>query len=74
LFFQQARGVGQRILILDNHDDFGGHAKRDEFHTGGKMLLGVGGSINLENPSKYSDVAKDLLSELGVDFKQLKRA
>lgn len=74
LFFQQARGVGQRILILDNHDDFGGHAKRNEFHTGGKMLLGVGGSTNLEYPNKYSDVAKDLLSGLGVDFKQLKRA
>ena len=57
LFFQQARGAGQRILILENHDDFGGHAKRNEFHTGGKMLLGVGGSLNLEFPNRYSDVA-----------------
>jgi len=74
LFFQQARGAGKRILILDNHDDFGGHARRNEFHTGGKMLLGVGGSINLEFPNKYSDVAKRLLRALGVDFKQLNRA
>ena len=29
--------LGARILILDNHDDFGGHAKRNEFHQGGPM-------------------------------------
>ena len=27
-----------RILVLDNHDDFGGHAKRNEFVVGGKLL------------------------------------
>ena len=31
-FYRQAR-PNARILILDNHDDFGGHAKRNEFHV-----------------------------------------
>ncbi|MCL7708393.1 FAD-dependent oxidoreductase, partial [Enterobacter kobei] len=29
-FWQELRGKQQRILLLDNHDDFGGHAKRNE--------------------------------------------
>ncbi|MEC8956593.1 MAG: FAD/NAD(P)-binding protein, partial [Pseudomonadota bacterium] len=29
-FYQQEHGRGKKILILDNHDDFGGHAKRNE--------------------------------------------
>ncbi len=28
-FYREAWGPGARILILDNHDDFGGHAKRN---------------------------------------------
>jgi spermidine dehydrogenase len=31
-FYRTALGAAQRILVLDNHDDFGGHAKRNEFH------------------------------------------
>ena len=27
-FYQQATNDGARVLLLDNHDDFGGHAKR----------------------------------------------
>jgi spermidine dehydrogenase len=56
-----------RILILDNHDDFGGHAKRNEFQAGGRTLLGHGGSQTLQEPSGYSDVVKGLLRDLGVD-------
>ena len=57
-----------RILILDNHDDFGGHAKRNEFEVGGRTLLGYGGSQSLEGPSSYSSVVKMLLADLGVDI------
>src|SRR5262249_42166603 len=32
-----------RILVLDNHDDFGGHAKRNEFRVDGRLLIGYGG-------------------------------
>ncbi|MEH6551773.1 MAG: NAD(P)-binding protein [Pseudomonadales bacterium] len=46
--YRQQMGDDAKILVLDNHDDFGGHAKRNEFNSGGKTLLGFGGSINLE--------------------------
>jgi len=71
LLFQQENGPETRILILDNHDDFGGHAKRNEFSSRGKMVLGVGGSINLEHPENYSRAAKRLLRDIGVDLKRL---
>jgi len=71
-FYQQRMGLDARILLLDNHDDFGGHAKRNEFHEDGRMLLGVGGSVNLENPGDYSDVAKGLLDDLGIDLDAMK--
>lgn len=62
-----------KILILDNHDDFGGHAKRNEFHADGRMLLGFGGSINLEQDS-MSRRARGVLEEIGVDLEKLDNA
>jgi len=56
-----------KVLVLDNHRDFGGHAVRNEFRTGGNMLLGYGGAQALEEPAHYSATSKRLLSELGVD-------
>ena len=68
--YKKQAGDQARILILDNHDDFGGHAKRNEFWADGKMLLGFGGSINLEQYA-LSPGARGLLEEIGVDFKAL---
>jgi len=65
-FFRKSN-PGARILILDNHDDFGGHAKRNEFTIGDRKLLGYGGTFSIESPAPYSAVAKDLIEELGVD-------
>ncbi len=65
---------GARILILDNHDDFGGHAKRNEFQINGKTLLGYGGGQSLENPGHYSDFAKQLLSDLGINLSRFNTA
>jgi spermidine dehydrogenase len=42
--FRQKAGSGAKILILDNHDDFGGHAKRHEFQVNGRMVLSYGGT------------------------------
>jgi len=56
-----------RILILDNHDDFGGHAKRNEFTIGGRTLIGFGGTMLMEAPHTYPAVAKQVISELGID-------
>ena len=58
---------GARILILDNHDDFGGHAKRNEFTHEGRTFVGYGGTFAVESPLPYSAVAKGLLRELGID-------
>ena len=66
-YYRQKIGPDARILILDNHDDFGGHAKRNEFHHAGRMVLSLGGAQNLDNPGNYSDEAGALLRDLGID-------
>lgn len=66
-FYRKQVGPDARILVLDNHDDFGGHAKRNEFWHDGRMHLVNGGTLNVEAPSQYSTVAAGLLWELGVD-------
>jgi spermidine dehydrogenase len=65
-FYRKSAGKNARILILDNHDDFGGHAKRNEFQAGGRTLLSYGGTQSIESPGNYSDVANGLLAELGI--------
>jgi spermidine dehydrogenase len=73
-FFRKSAGKNARILILDNHDDFGGHAKRNEFRVGGRMVLSYGGTQSIESPGKYSDVAKALISEMGVRTEKFYKA
>jgi spermidine dehydrogenase len=68
------RHPSARVLILDNHDDFGGHAKRNEFRPGGRLLLANGGTWSIESPFPYSAEAHGLLSELGVDPPALQKA
>jgi spermidine dehydrogenase len=69
-YYRKRFGVDSRILILENHDDFGGHAKRNEFHQGGQMRLSWGGTMNLEYPM-FSATVFALLGELGVDIDEL---
>jgi len=66
-FYRKHAGPNARILILDNHDDFGGHAKRNEFRVGGRMVLSYGGTQSIESPGEYSEVAAGLIRELGID-------
>jgi spermidine dehydrogenase len=66
-FYRKQAGASSRILILDNHDDFGGHAKRNEFHLAGQMMLINGGTVAIESPFPYSQEAGGLLAELGID-------
>ena len=73
-FFRKRAGENARILILDNHDDFGGHAKRNEFRAGGRTLLSFGGTVAIERPSEYSAVAKGLLRDLGIDTQRFYKA
>jgi spermidine dehydrogenase len=66
-YFRKAAGASARILVLDNHDDFGGHARRNEFRVGGRTLIGYGGTFAIDSPAPYSAVASALVAELGVD-------
>ena len=73
-FYRKAVGNKARILVLDNHDDFGGHAKRNEFKAGNRTLLSYGGTQSIESPGRYSDVAKGLLKDLGIDTQRFYKA
>jgi spermidine dehydrogenase len=70
-FYREAYGSAARILILENHDDFGGHAKRNEFQVGNRLLLGYGGTESLQSPrALFSKTVNRLLRALGVEIKR----
>jgi spermidine dehydrogenase len=71
-FFRSAQ-PGARILLLDNHDDFGGHAKRNEFELDGQLRLLNGGTLLIDSPRPYSAVADGLLKAIGIDVPALAR-
>jgi phytoene dehydrogenase-like protein len=72
-FFRAAR-PGARVLLLDNHDDFGGHAQRNKFRgDDGRLMLMNGGTMSIDSPRPYSAVADGLLRSLGVDPVGLER-
>lgn len=73
-FYRAAAGPKARILILDNHDDFGGHAKRNEFTIGGRLNIMNGGTAGIESPTPYSPVADGLMKTLGIDPEELAKA
>jgi spermidine dehydrogenase len=73
-FFRQNTGKNARILLLDNHDDFGGHAKRNEFRAGGRLLISYGGTQSIESPGRYSKVSKNLLQEIGIQTDKFYKA
>jgi spermidine dehydrogenase len=66
-YFRREAGQNARILILDNHDDFGGHAQRNEFNVGGRLLIANAGTLGIESPFPYSKEARGLMGELGID-------
>jgi spermidine dehydrogenase len=74
-WFYRQRRPNDTILLLDNHDDFGGHAKRNEILVGDRLLLGYGGSEALQSPNAlYSEVARGLLRSLGVEIERFETA
>ncbi|MDH4562022.1 NAD(P)/FAD-dependent oxidoreductase [Pseudomonas sp. BN411] len=74
-WFYREKQPNARILIIENHDDFGGHAKRNEFEAGGRMILGYGGSESFQSPNHlYSGTVNSLLTKLGVDIKRFETA
>jgi spermidine dehydrogenase len=72
-YYRERFGKDARVLVLDNHDDFGGHARRNEFEAGGRLLIGYGGSEALQSPvANFSANAKSLLQELGVEVERFR--
>src|SRR5262249_13713755 len=66
-FYRHAAGPSARILVLDNHDDFGGHAKRNEVTLDGRLVIGYGGSESIDSPQNpLHDSAKGLIRGLRV--------
>ncbi len=72
-FFRQAAGPQAKVLMLDPLDDFGGHAKRNEFTVGGTKMLGFGGTYAIESPEPYSAVARGVVRDLGIDVESFAR-
>jgi spermidine dehydrogenase len=73
-FYRQRRPQA-RVLILDTNDDFGGHAKRNEFEIEGQTLIGYGGTQSIDGPRrKWDAIALGLLKDLGVDLKRFDKA
>jgi len=68
-FFRQRAGKDAKILVLDNHDDFGGHAKRNEFYYKGRTFLSAGGSDYLVNPPTWTRECIGLIDDLGIDWR-----
>ena len=73
-FYQQKHGTDKKILILDNHDDFGGHAKRNEHTIGDNTRISYGGSQTITNPAQANKIVLDLLEDIGVDLERFKTA
>jgi spermidine dehydrogenase len=73
-FYRKAAGRDARILLIDNHDDFGGHAKRNEFTHEGRTFIGYGGTQSIDTPASYSPEAASLLKELSIDTQRFYQA
>jgi len=73
-FYQQEHGKDKKVLILDNHDDFGGHAKRNEHRVGDDTRLIYGGSQTFVSPHARSETTLKLLRDIGVDLDRFKTA
>jgi spermidine dehydrogenase len=73
-FFQEKHGKEKKILILDNHDDFGGHAKRNEHSINGNTRLTYGGSQTLVEPYSRGELILNLFKDIGIDLDRFKTA
>jgi spermidine dehydrogenase len=57
-----------RVLIIDPLEDFGGHAKRNEFTASdGTRLIGYGGSQSMQTPSYFSPAVNKVLADIGIE-------
>jgi len=67
-YFIKDVGRSAKVLVLDNHDDFGGHAKRNEFRYNGRMLALNGGTLNIESWNRYNEHERAVIHDIGIDI------
>jgi spermidine dehydrogenase len=60
-----------RVLILENHDDFGGHAQRNEAMVDGRQVIGYGGTAYITGAYTYEGL--ELLHDIGLDAEVYER-
>ena len=72
-FYRKIAGPRARVLILENLDDFGGHARRNEYHPPKRMLLSYGGTQSIDSPKRWSKQAQRLLQDLAVDVQRFEK-
>lgn len=65
--WRQQAGADKRVLLIDPLADFGGHAKRNEFMVGDRLIIGYGGSQSMQTPSYFSPAVTKLLSDIGIE-------
>lgn len=74
-WFYREKHPDAKILLLDNHDDFGGHAKRNEFVADGNLIIGYGGSEAFQSPSAlFTPETRVLMAGLGIDVTRFETA
>jgi len=72
--YRQKHGADKKILILDNHDDFGGHAKRNEHSIDGATLISYGGSQTIVEPKHADQIVLAIFDDIGIDLKRFETA
>lgn len=70
-FYQKKHGFGKRVLILDNHDDFGGHAKRNEFRHGNDVRISNAGAYDISGGTRSTPAQEEIYGDLGIDVLSL---
>ncbi|MGV3489819.1 MAG: NAD(P)-binding protein [Devosia sp.] len=59
-----------KVLILENNDDFGGHARRNEYDVNGRTVIGYGGSQSMQTPTYFSDLVHSVLDDIGIELEK----
>src|SRR5262245_37792657 len=66
-YFYRKQIPRQKVLVIDGCDDFGGHARRNEFIVDGKRLIAGGGTAALWRPNTFPPEAQELLRDIGIE-------
>lgn len=69
--YQKRHRFQKKVLVLDNHDDFGGHAKRNEFRTGSDLRLSNAGSFNIYAGTDSTAIQREVYGDLSIDVARL---